>query len=319
MIGFGSIAWINNKILFTILSFLFRMLGGIASGFIAVACYSMTSIKYPDQVQQKISLLEAANGAGLFIGPLLGGVIYQFTWFFMPFYVFTAISLMMIPFMLKTFTPDLDKIDEKSDSTVAIGYIKLLKYKRVSFVAMAQFFNIMLFTVGQPIFGPRLKHDYGLSSFWVGACFALPTIFYILTGPLFLPLITKRFERRATIMIGFMILASSTFFIGPSKILGMPSESAPLMIIGLAILGTGAAFTIIPVIPEMLDSAKDDFETQQSELSDNFSAIFNIAGGLGQIVGPTSSGILNDSIGFNLTFDIVGLILIAFNIAYILF
>jgi len=41
----------------------------------------MTSIKYSENVQQKISLLEAANGCGLFIGPLLGGVIYQLTSF----------------------------------------------------------------------------------------------------------------------------------------------------------------------------------------------------------------------------------------------
>jgi MFS family permease len=119
-------------------------------------------------------------------------------------------------------------------------------------------------------------------------------------------------------MLGFMLLAVSAFLVGPSKILGMPSESSPLMIIGLGILGTGAAFTVIPVIPEMLDATKDDFEDQQTELSDNFSAIFNIAGGLGQIVGPSSAGLLNDSVGFNMTFDIIGLLLIAFNVSYIL-
>jgi MFS family permease len=319
MIGFGCLAWINNKTLFIILSFFFRMLGGVASGMINVSCYAMTSVKYPDQIQQKIGLIEASNGAGLFIGPLLGGVIYEFTWFFMPFFIFTGLSLLMIPFMMKALTPDLDRVDESVDASNKIGYLTLLKYKRVGFAALAQFFNIIIFTAGSPIFGPRLKHAYGLSSLLIGACFALPTIFYILTGPLFLPLLTKRFEKRATIMVGFFILASSTFFIGPSKIFGLPSESAALMIIGLAIIGTGAAFTIIPIIPEMLEATKDDFETQQSQLSDNYAGIFNIAGGLGQIVGPTASGILNDSIGFNLTFDILGLTILAFNVAYILF
>lgn len=224
----------------------------------------------------------------------------------------------MIPFMMKVMTADLDRVDENIDESNKIGYLTVLKYKRVSFAGLAQFFNVMIFTAGSPIFGPRLKHTYGLSSLLIGACFALPTIFYILTGPLFLPLLTKRFEKRATIMVGFFILASSTFFIGPSKIFGLPSESAALMIIGLAIIGTGAAFTIIPIIPEMLDATKDDFETQQSQLSDNYAGIFNIAGGLGQIFGPTASGVMNDSIGFNLTFDILGLLIIAFNIIYIL-
>jgi MFS family permease len=278
----------------------------------------MTSIKYPDQIQQKISLLEAANGAGLFIGPLLGGLIYQFTSFWTPFFLFTALSFVMIPFMLKKFTAELDQDDSANQTGERIGYLKLLKDKRVTFAALAQFFNILMFTVGQPVFGPRLIHDYGLSSFWVGACFALPTIFYILTGPIFLPLLTKGFEKRATMMVGFFILAVAAFLVGPSRILGFPKESAPLMIIGLGILGTGAAFTVIPVIPEMLDSVKDEYEGQQTELSDNFSAIFNIAGGFGQIIGPSTAGLLNDQVGFNFTFDIIGGMILAFNLIYIL-
>jgi hypothetical protein len=37
MIGFGCLAWINNKIMFVTLSFFFRMLGGVASGMVNVA------------------------------------------------------------------------------------------------------------------------------------------------------------------------------------------------------------------------------------------------------------------------------------------
>lgn len=81
MIGFGCIIWIPDKVLFIILSFAFRLLGGIACAFICVAAYAMVSIKYPDDVQSKISLLEAANGAGLFVGPIFGGLVYQFTHF----------------------------------------------------------------------------------------------------------------------------------------------------------------------------------------------------------------------------------------------
>lgn len=224
----------------------------------------------------------------------------------------------MVPFMTRSLKEDLDRRDMNSENGTRVGYFELLKNKRVAFAACGQFFNVMMFTAGGPVFGPRLTHDYGLDSVWVGACFALPTVFYILTGPIFLPLITKAFEKRAILMVGFIILASSAFLVGPSKLLGFPNESAPLMIIGLAILGTGAAFTIIPIIPEMLDSVKDKYEGQQTEVSDNFSGIFNISGGVGQIVGPSCAGLLNDRVGFNWTFDIIGCLLIAFNIIYIL-
>lgn len=37
MIGFGALIWIPNKMLFIILSFTFRMLGGVACGFTCVS------------------------------------------------------------------------------------------------------------------------------------------------------------------------------------------------------------------------------------------------------------------------------------------
>lgn len=56
-----------------------------------------------------------------------------------------------------------------------------------------------------------------------------------------------------------------------------------MMSIGLVILGLGAAFTIIPIIPEMLDAVEGQFLDSRSEVSDKFSGIFNMAGGFGQI------------------------------------
>ena len=70
MVGFGSLIWIPDRTLFIILSFSFRLLGGVAWGLICVSSYAMTSIKFSETIQSKIAFLEAANGAGLFVGPI---------------------------------------------------------------------------------------------------------------------------------------------------------------------------------------------------------------------------------------------------------
>lgn len=318
MIGFGTIVWINNKTMFIILSFTFRLLGGVACSFICVAAYAMVSIKYPDNVQANISLLEAANGAGLFVGPIFGGLIYQFTHFSVPFYLFTLISFAILPIMKRSMTPDLDRDDNSANNADRIGYLKLLKHKRVLFAGLTQFFNIIVFTSGQPIFGPRLTNVYKLSNLLVGFVFAIPTIAYALTGPLLLPIITKKFESRATMMVGFFILIFSCILVGPSSVLGLPKTSVAMMLIGLGILGMGAAFTVIPVIPEMLNAIEGEYLEYRSEVSDNFSGIFNVAGGLGQIVGPSIAGLLDDKVGFNYTFDIITGVILIYNIVYIL-
>lgn len=84
-----------------------------------------------------------------------------------------------------------------------IGYRYLMKHKRIIFAAVAQFFTLYVLTFGQPIFGPRLEKDYGFSMAVIGLCFAIPTIAYALTGPLLLQRISKKFEYRTTIMLGF--------------------------------------------------------------------------------------------------------------------
>lgn len=98
----------------------------------------------------------------------------------------------------------------------------------------------------------------------------------------------------------------------------MPSSSSVMMITGFCVMGFGAAWTVIPVIPEMLASVEGMYEGQKTEVSDGFSGIFNVAGGFGQIFGPTVAGLIESEVGFNWTFDIFAIILTSFTVLYIL-
>lgn len=65
------------------------------------------------------------------------------------------------------------------------GAVSMLGNKRVLFAAIAQSINLVIFTLGDPIFGPHLDVA-GLSPIMIGFCFGLPTITYIITGPFLL-------------------------------------------------------------------------------------------------------------------------------------
>ena len=69
----------------------------------------------------------------------------------------------------------------------------------------------------------------------------------------------------------------------------------------------------------MLDAVEGKYMESRTEVSDNFSGIFNVAGGFGQIVGPSVAGALEDRVGFNMTFDIIALSVLAYVVIYILF
>jgi len=314
MIGFGLLYWISDNTLFITLALLFRFIAGIGQALIAVASYSMTAIKYKDSLQQKMGLLEAGNGAGFFLGPVVGGIIYEFTHFWVPFFLSAVVLVLFVLLLKPHMTEDLDKRLVVQHTGEDLSYSYLLKHKRIIFASIAQFFNIFVLTFGQPIFGPRLEDDYHFPMAIIGLWFAIPTVAYVITGPFFLQILTKKFEFRATIMIGFLILFFGGIFIGPSKVFNFPDTSAPMMLTGLAILGMGIAWTIVPIIPEMIDAIEE-----KDAANDKVSAIFSVSGGLGQIVSPLLAGYLNDHISFNASLDVWAFSMLGFTFIYIIF
>ena len=282
MIGFGFLEWIENKYLFIGLSFFFRLLAGVASSFICVAAYAMATVKYKENLQSKIGLLEAANAAGLFTGPIFGGLIYEYTFFSVPFFTFAGVTLIWVPFLKSVLTEELDANDEKKNVVKKVGYLKLLSHKRIFFAALTHFFNLVVITSRQPIFGPRLSNDYGFSKTMIGFWFALPTITFILFVPILNKLL-KHFEWRAKIMFGYMILITSMLLMGPSKLLNLPDLDKPLLFVSLWVMGVGMTLTVIPVIPEMIDTVSGKYEDQKNEVKDAFSAMYNIANGIGWV------------------------------------
>lgn len=85
------------------------MIAGVGSSLIHVSVYAMAQIKWPDEVQQKIGILEAASGAGIFIGPVFGSIIFEAAdMYCLPFFLFSGMLLSMLPFAMSAFTSDLD-------------------------------------------------------------------------------------------------------------------------------------------------------------------------------------------------------------------
>ena len=104
---------------------------------------------------------------------------------------------------------------------------------------------------------------------------------------------------------------------GPSAVLHI-GDHLWVMLIGMFCIGIAAAFTVIPIIPEMLDSVEGKYH-DKAKVKDISSGIFNMANGLGQIAGPAGSGALKDKIGFAYTTDLFAGILACFVVIYFLF
>jgi len=96
---------------------------------------------------------------------------------------------------------------------------------------------------------------FGYNAVYIGFSFAIPTLIYASTSPL-IYVMTSKMRKPGVIFIGYSILTIGMFLVGPSKLLGLYNSPA-FIILGLAIVGFGCGMIIIPILPDMIESAEE--------------------------------------------------------------
>ena len=92
------------------------------------------------------------------------------------------------------------------------------------------------------------------------------------------------------------------------------------MIIGQALRGILDPFTLVPALPEMIESVLPEYPMEaETQINDISSGIFNMFLGLGQIIGPMFGATVTQLIGFETCCDIVAMICLLYSILYYLF
>lgn len=99
----------NYRNMFITVSIVLRLIAGVGSALMHVSVYAMAAIKWPEDVQQKIGILEAASGAGIFVGPVLGSALYDASGIYcIPFFVFAGMLLITAPMVMINLDKTLD-------------------------------------------------------------------------------------------------------------------------------------------------------------------------------------------------------------------
>jgi MFS family permease len=64
-----------------------RFFEGIGDSWVQTACYSLITLKFPENREKFIGISEAASGIGLMAGPGIAGIFYLYiSWLFLCFY-----------------------------------------------------------------------------------------------------------------------------------------------------------------------------------------------------------------------------------------
>ncbi|XP_070391811.1 uncharacterized protein [Dermacentor albipictus] len=94
---FGLLDMVEDTLMFTVLSFLVRILEALGAAGFSTASYSIVLHVYPDRISTVFGIIETAVGVGMSIGPAIGGALYSVGGFGLPFYILGSCVLLTFP------------------------------------------------------------------------------------------------------------------------------------------------------------------------------------------------------------------------------
>ena len=89
--------------------------------------------------------------------------------------------------------------------------------------------------------------------------------------------------------------------------------------IGQFVVGIMLAFQLIPGLPEMVEGALQHYPTQERDVKNMSSAIFNSFLGVGQVMAPLYGSTLNQFVGFKHTTTLSGALDLVFAVLFFTF
>lgn len=249
-----------------------------------------------------MGLQETCGNVGVTVGPLLGGMLFQYGGFSLPFIISAALHLLFVAVSLISLLCREESKDTKEDghsleagsegskshestaSTVTICSVATLQVLLLSGISTL---CLGVWGAFEPLLGEHFVDVLGpLDHTVIGLLMSLsavPSTFAALAVASLL-----RCCRASWLMaLGLVIYGLGTFFIGSWELLSpWTSQIGGLLLIGL---GWGLCWT--PVLPSMVDAAMaqlGDIPVAQARhaVSPAVSSIFNASAALGEAAGP---------------------------------
>lgn len=110
-------------------------------------------------------------------------------------------------------------------------------------------------------------------------------IFYIPTSIL-VQKVPNGVRKRMILILACLLSFFTNLFVGPSELFGLP-DTIWMMALGQALRGLIDPFTLVPSLPEMIESVQGFYpQSAEFEINNISSGMFNMFLGLGQILGP---------------------------------
>jgi len=308
-----------QQVFFVITYFLSGFVGALAE----TGCIILVAHKFPDEPQRVMAAVCTACGVGCWVGPLLGGVVYDYGShisvgrFLSPFILFSGLLLVSAIVLVWSIPEEYIGAGESAHTAEAPGYLGRSCHSCQSVLDLLtstmclDFLAVALSGTVVAMLDPTLQYrigegsSLGMSSTMVGTWFMLSSITYVVAsvpiGLLADKYKAKQFVLKSIIAAGFLFLALSFALLGPFFLPGLGTvlafDNLFCVTLGVCIKGIGSAATVIPVYGDL--TAGLGLPEDNEMLFATISGLWNAAYATGWALGPMLGGILYQALQFD--------------------
>ena len=345
---FGILDRITSNYLLVILSIISRLVQGFAIGGACSILYAYVPELYPKEQEETFAIIEMSVGAGISIGPVLGGFIYKYVSYEASFFIIAGIYALfswIFISLLKSYSGDDQKVPSQEPLSpnspmtasismslsmsnsgmlfemdpvceeVELSYRKIFKNKAFLMTFFVYCVSYTSITLIQPTFSDHI-HSYGFDSDSVGMLFALCDLAYALTSLALIKLF-RHFKRKHLFVFGGFLTLLSLLLLGPEEYTFLP-RSIDVVCVGMTFFGISQVFYNATIIPEFIDILIDIYGSKKV-INDMGSGMYNAGLAVSEFCGPLLGGILSDLFGFSRGLTVYSFLLGFYLVIYAVF
>lgn len=297
-IVFGFLNKINGSMEFFGVSVLVRVVVALGESAMTPSCYTLAAQQVDHQHQGKaLSLAEASFGVGTMFGPSIGGFLYEFGGFSLPFWAAggTLFILMLISVVC---------LEDKTDQYTTVDGERKITWKQVLAspgVAVSVFglvFAGSAWSWYSATLEPFLGSEYGLTSAQTGLVFTAFGASYTIFNPIFGYFSDKGMDGLSALILGNTLISLGFMFLGPIPQLSSIGGHLWLTVVSISVQGLGSAATYLGSLLYMLKGVKEAGLPETEQVKSMVSSLWIVSDCFGGYAGSTLGSIAYDNVGF---------------------
>uniref|UniRef100_T1J6T4 Major facilitator superfamily (MFS) profile domain-containing protein n=1 Tax=Strigamia maritima TaxID=126957 RepID=T1J6T4_STRMM len=280
-----------SKTSFIVLSFIVRIVEAMGQAGSMTASYAIVSSEFSDNLAFALTAIETAFGVGVFLGPSVGGLLFEFGGFLLPFAV-NGGALMITAIVTVFLLPENENANPKS--------LSLLKLLRIPSIVVCYYTVFALtFSIGYTtvLLERFLKSKFDISTAIVGLVFIVPGVIYVPSTFVSGILADKYVHPMIICAAGGALISIAFLFLGPASFFHI-KPTLWLVIVCLVLHGFGLGAEYIAAFINCNKEAIRHGFPENIETYGLISGLWASGWALGSFIGPIAAGFIGEADGF---------------------